>query len=65
MRRHKAGILKSHWSPYQPGYVPKERSIPSHIDVQGGETLPPIKPREWEKLVTAALEDSDSWEDIE
>lgn len=63
--KHKAGKLSSYWSPYHPGYVPKEKPIPSHIDVQGGATLHPIKPWEWEKLVTAALEDSDRWEDIE
>ena len=65
MRKHNAGKLSSAWSPYRPGYVPKEKPIPSHIDVQGGATLPPIKPWEWEKLVTASLEDSDRWEDIE
>lgn len=53
------------WSPYRPGYVPKERPIPSHIDVQGGAPLPPIKPWEVEKLATAALVDSDDWRDIE
>jgi hypothetical protein len=65
MRKHKGGNLSRAWSPYKPGYVPKERPIPSHIDVQGGEALPPIKPWEVEKLATAAMYDSDDWGDIE
>lgn len=57
--------LSSHWSPYKPGYEPKWKPIPSHIDVQGGAPLPPIKPWEVEKLATAALTDSDDWRDVE
>ncbi len=49
-RKHKSGKLSSHWSPYKPGYVPKEKPIPSHIDVQGGEKLKPVRPVEVERM---------------
>lgn len=64
-RKHKRINLSSAWSPYKPGYVPKWKPIPSHIDVQGGEKLKPIKPAETERLATAALVDSDDWRQIE
>lgn len=64
-KKHKNGILSRIWSPYKPGYKPTWKPIPSHIDVQGGEPLQPIKPREIEKLATAAQVDSDDWRDIE
>lgn len=65
MRKHKSGKLSRLWSPYKQGYVPKERPIPSHIDVQGGAPLPPIKPWEIEKIAAGILEDTDDWRDIE
>lgn len=65
VKKHKSGMLSRIWSPYKPGYVPKERPIPSHIDVQGGAPLPPIKPWEVEKIAIGILDDSDDWRDIE
>ena len=64
-KKHKRHNLSSAWSPYQPGYVPKWKPIPSHIDVQGGETPKSIKPVETERMNVAAVEDSDDWGSIE
>jgi len=64
-KKHKRHKLSSAWSPYQKGYVSKEKPIPSHIDVQGGEKLKPIKPVETERLVMTAGADSDDWGTIE
>ena len=58
-------LLTRPWSPYKPGYIPKERPIPSHIDVQGGPPLPGIKQLEVEKLAIWIQRDSDDWRDIE
>lgn len=65
-KKHTRGKLSSHWSPYKPGYVPKEKPIPSHIDVQGGEKLKPVRPVEVERLNQVGfVEDSDDWRAIE
>lgn len=63
--KHKRRKLSSAWSPYENGYVPKERPIPSHIDVQGGEKLKPITPVETERLQLAGVVDTDDWREIE
>lgn len=64
-KKHKRHKLSSAWSPYPKGYVSKEKPIPSHIDVQGGDDLKPIKPVETERLATAAMADSEDWGMIE
>lgn len=64
-KKHKRHKLSSAWSPYGKDYVPKWKPIPSHIDVQGGEKLTPIKPVETERLAITAVVDSDDWRTIE
>lgn len=64
-KKHKRHKLSSAWSPYPKGYVSKDKPIPSHIDVQGGENLKPLSPAEEERLLMTAGVDSDDWGMIE